>query len=546
MDVNRPETAADDSPAACEVVADQAGRDRLVRNVLASWGGHFAFLLAGFIMPRLVDAHLGQAALGVWDFAWSLISYLGLVQVGIVSSVARYVAKYRAAEDAEGVSEVVSSVSLILLAMATVVLGLSIAAAAVVPGLLSGQLGSHVSDARWVLFLVGLTLTVQIAGAGIGGVVTGCHRWDIHNALHAGGRVLSVIGMIAALLLGGGLRELALMNLCGEVVARIARCVVAYRVYPELRIGVRCATLAMAWRMFRFGNKSFFFHMGRSLVNQAAGILIMAYMGPALLALYSRPMALIMHAAVLVRKFALVLTPATSSLQAMGKQREVRELLVKSTRYAGYIAVPLVLTLAILGRAVLRFWMGPHYEDGMLIAILAVGYLPVMVQWPTYNILAGLNLHGRPAVANLLAAAIGAGMLVLATAVMRWGLVGVAIAITAPFAIANGLFIPLDACRRLGLSFSRYILDALRGPVLCAIPFAFCLAVAHAAFVRRAMGVMAGSTLTGVLVLAVLYWLYAVPASWRRKAARWAGRSMSEGRAGCDLHRGARQRGTAK
>ena len=100
---------SDGSRQAEKTGEDLTGRDRLVSNVLFSWSAHFVFIAAGFIMPRMIDRRLGQELLGVWDFAWSLVSYFGLVQMGLTSSVNRYVARYRAVGDISGVNQVVSS-----------------------------------------------------------------------------------------------------------------------------------------------------------------------------------------------------------------------------------------------------------------------------------------------------------------------------------------------------------------------------------------------------------------------------------------------------
>ncbi|MHC5062326.1 MAG: hypothetical protein ACYTFK_14830, partial [Planctomycetota bacterium] len=50
---------------------DLTGRDRLVSNVIFNWAAYSVFIVAGFIMPRLIDRRLGQELLGIWDFAWS-------------------------------------------------------------------------------------------------------------------------------------------------------------------------------------------------------------------------------------------------------------------------------------------------------------------------------------------------------------------------------------------------------------------------------------------------------------------------------------------
>src|SRR4051812_29703641 len=56
------------------------GKERMVSNVLASWGGQAIRIVAGFVMPRLIDRHLGQEALGAWDVSWSITAHLALIQ----------------------------------------------------------------------------------------------------------------------------------------------------------------------------------------------------------------------------------------------------------------------------------------------------------------------------------------------------------------------------------------------------------------------------------------------------------------------------------
>ena len=92
-------------------------------NVLASWAGQLVFLLAGFFMPRMIDTHVGQAALGIWDFSWSLVSYFGLANLGVGSSVNRYVAMYRAANDITSLKTAVSSVLAFQVVAGTIVAG---------------------------------------------------------------------------------------------------------------------------------------------------------------------------------------------------------------------------------------------------------------------------------------------------------------------------------------------------------------------------------------------------------------------------------------
>lgn len=46
------------------VQEDLTGRERLAMNVLFNWGGHLAVIVAGCVLPRMIDLGLAQRLLG--------------------------------------------------------------------------------------------------------------------------------------------------------------------------------------------------------------------------------------------------------------------------------------------------------------------------------------------------------------------------------------------------------------------------------------------------------------------------------------------------
>ena len=232
-------------------------------------------------------------------------------------------------------------------------------------------------------------------------MLTVCHRWGLNNLIYAGSHAVSVVGMITALLLGFGLPALALMVLAGDASGRVLRCVLAYRVAPGLRVRLGLFRWSEARQMLSFGGKSFATNMANLLLNQTINVLIMAYMGPASLALFARPMALIRHTRTMLDKFAGVIVPTASAYQAAADESELRDLLISGSRYAAYIALPMVLVLAIMGGLLLQVWMGERYAQGPVLAILAAGYLGLLSQVGAQAVMTGLDAHGRPGVGQL-------------------------------------------------------------------------------------------------------------------------------------------------
>jgi O-antigen/teichoic acid export membrane protein len=507
----QPGSTPRDSNRVRELKEDLTGRDRLVSNVVFSWAAHFVFIIAGFIMPRMIDRRLGQELLGVWDFAWSLVTYFHLVQAGVASAVNRYVARYRACDDTAGVNRIVSSASCILGVSALLVLGLTIALALLLPRFFGTRLGEDVLKAQWVVFFLGASLAVQVCFSAFGGVITGCHRWELQNIINSGWQAAIVAGMIVALLIGEGLRVLAVINFVGMVLAGATKVVLAHRVCKHLRVRISLIRWRTIRNLYVFGGKTLMPGISRMLLNQTTNILIVAYLGPAALALYARPRSLIRHIDTLVRKMAMVLIPTTSSLQGTGDVKGIKELLLKSVRYSLYLVLPMVLLLVIFGDQVLQFWMGPRYANGLIPAILAVGFLAAMAQTPLVDILVGLNAHGRAGLAQLIASLCSVGLAILTLGVLKWGLVGTAVAVTLPLTIMNVVYLPLLARRRIGLNVRQYFLSVTMAPAVHTLPFTICLLVARLVFRAAPLMGLALGALVGGAVLLILYWRYVLP-----------------------------------
>ena len=490
---------------------DLTGRDRLVPNVIFNWAAYLVFIVAGFIMPRMIDRRLGQEQLGIWDFAWSLVSYFGLVQLGIGSSVNRYVAKYRAAEDTPGINLIISSSCFLLGIAGLVVFALTVTISLLLPQMFGHKLGENINVAQWVVFFTGIGIAIGTTTGPFDGLITGFHRWGLHNFIKSGWYLITVTGWIIALFQGGGLRSLAMISFAGQALESITRVIFAYRICEGLRIRPKMIKLRMIKKLFIFGGKTLIPSVSNLLLNQTTSILIVAYLGPLALALFARPCSLVLHINTLVSKMAFVLTPTTSSLQSTDNFKEIRELLISSVRYSLYIVLPIVLILVIFGDAVMQFWMGPRYANGLLPAILALGYLAATVQIPVLSILGGLNAHGRAGIAQFVASLCSAGLTVLALGYLKLGIVGAAGAVTIPLTMMNIFYLPFLVCRRVGLDVRQYFLSIIAGPAVHVLPFAICLLIARLVLNPEPLKALALGAGVGGIILAVLYWGYVLP-----------------------------------
>jgi O-antigen/teichoic acid export membrane protein len=481
-------------------------------------------VISGFVMPRLISDQLGQAVLGIWDFSWSMISYVALLQLGIGGSINRYVAKYRSQGDFAGLNRSVSTITVFLRAIA----GLAFLVTAlmtfwVVP-LFSASLGASVSDCQWSVFWLGVKLAMSMTLTMYGSVIVGCHRWDIHNTVSAISYAVSTVAMIVVLSLGGGLPALAFSFCLSEVVAEFVRRHLARKICPELKIDRKLATWSVFKEQARYSGKSILPKAADIVSNQTLSLLIAVFLGPASLAVFSRPRGLTTTLRTLAAKFGYILIPTASSLQAERNHAELSETLKSSPAGLSALTLPAIVVLALFGDDIMKYWMGSHYVSPGLAAVLAVGVYPVLVQEPVWGILSGLNMHGRVALAKMWAAVVSIVTLAIGLGWLHWGLMGAALCFTLPRIIVDGLVTPVFACRKLSVHPSTFYFLTFIKPALAVLPFAAGLLAARA--VLPGAGslalLLAGIGIAGT---AFIYWKHLIPPGLRtsivRRARRW-------------------------
>lgn len=496
---------------------DLTGKNRRTYNVIIGWLGQLVFVASGFILPRMINTNLGMETLGIWDFAWTLITYFEFIYGGMTSSVNRYVSRYRALGDIDSINTVVNSAFVVLVFFASLIALLSASFFLLLPIFFQERLGPQTTDAQWVILFLGLGLAIKIGLAVFGGVLTGCHRWDLHHGINTANRLITLLGMVVVLVLGGGLPVLALVYFLLETLVYASRCSLVHRICPGLKINPYLASKNMMINMWRFGLKTLLPDIGDLLSNQTFNLFLVWFLGPAALASYARPRALVRHIQTFVRRYAFTLTPTASSLQAMSADQEICKLFITSCQTGSYIVFPMIAVLTIMGGPILQFWMGSDYADNILPLILALGYLPLLLQLPLNSLLQGFNTHGWPGLFKFIAAVAGIGSAFLALSVFHASIATAAVALFVPFWISEFIATPLFAAKKHEFSLKEYWFTGVLQPLLVVGPMVLCLLVLRLSFPTHVLWPLLAGVPFSLLFFAVSYWFYGISPEKRNK-----------------------------
>jgi O-antigen/teichoic acid export membrane protein len=462
---------------------DLTGQSRFVWNLFVSWTSQIVLIFSGFVMPRLVNDKVGQDALGIWDFGWSFVSYLTLVGLGMGACFNRYISKHRAIGEFKRLNQVANSVVFVQIIICCLVLLFTLSFYFLIPYFFAPRLADNLPTAQWVVLFLGASLAVQMLSGSARGLLTGYHRWDIHNALHAGSSLFSLSLMVSFLYFTDlNVVGMAIGYFISTICFESLRFFFVYKVCHEFHFNLRMASLATCKEMLFFGIKSMISNLPPILLLQTINILLFSAVGPAALAVFARPMALTKQIKTFMTKFTLMLTPTTGSMQGAQDNEAIKSLFISTTQLSFAFSLPTLGILFVFGDLVLKYWMGPNYALWSLMMILAIGQLLPMAQDTSIRILMGLNKHGKISVFAFISIFILFAIGLLITGLSNWKLTTAALLFVIPMNIVYGVIVPYYTCKLLKISFKSYLQNTLIKPVLIILPFFILLSFSRYSF----------------------------------------------------------------
>src|SRR6267143_739123 len=121
-------------------------RKEIIKNVGASWLSLGVNILVGIFLSPFILHHLGDTAFGIWVLIFSVTGYYGLFDLGIRSSVIRYVSTYTATNDTQGLAKLINTSLATYTAIGAVAMTLTLVASAFVGRLLPVRFGWRYVD----------------------------------------------------------------------------------------------------------------------------------------------------------------------------------------------------------------------------------------------------------------------------------------------------------------------------------------------------------------------------------------------------------------
>jgi O-antigen/teichoic acid export membrane protein len=448
----------------------------VARNVSTRYLAYGIDAVLGLLMLPFNMAHLGKPMYGLWMLAASITTSFALLDLGYGGSAVRFIARYRALRDSDGLNEVLSTLFVVYSAIGLITLcgGL----------LLSPYLSTffriapeQVTTAQYVFLLITTYVALRFVFSVYGGVVVGFQRYSLNNMVSIVMSIAVAAVNVAVVLAGFGLVALVAATTLVRVGGLFLYRLNAHRVYPAMHINPRAFSRRRLREVTGFSVYMLFLDFGNKLNYSTDTMVLGAFMGTAAVALWTPAQRLTELLTRLTNQLNDALFPMVVDSHASERTEQLRMAFVQCTRLSLAIALPLAGGVALVAGPLIRVWVGPTFtQTGTVLQMLAALVVLRVGNATANTILRGAGEHKR---LTLYVAVTGVANLLLSIALVKpLGLVGVALGTVIPVAAMSVFASFPTACRRVGLTTFEGVRKAVWPAVWPAITIVICLRLA--------------------------------------------------------------------
>jgi O-antigen/teichoic acid export membrane protein len=482
----------------------QRDKIALFRNVGSSWFALGVNVAVGFFLSPYIIHHLGDDAFGLWVLIFSITGYYGLFDLGIRSSIVRYVATYSARHDHTELNRLISTAIVTYSGIGAVAFLITLTGSYYLDSIFRVA-PDFLRTARLLFLLVGSAIALGFPMGVFGGILEGLQRFHLLNFTSISATVLRALLIVVALRHGYGLLAVALATVLMPLVSGLINAIVVFRILP-LRIRLANMSRESLRRIATYSSSTFIIIVAARLRFKTDAVVIGTFVSSAAITYFTIGSRLVDYAGEVVNGLAQVFVPMASKSDATGDLAGLRKIFVAGNRACALIIFPMAVILIILGKSVIQVWVGARYiaTSYPVLLVLVVPTTLMLAQSASGRVLFGMAKHKTLAIVTLLEGS--SNLLLSIFLVRRFGVLGDAVGTAIPLLCTTLFFLPRHLCRVLQLRLGVYLREAFLLPLLLCLPLtAVLLLLRHWFFAHNyfqlASQLAAGSTVYGLGLL---------------------------------------------
>jgi O-antigen/teichoic acid export membrane protein len=497
-----PEPAVGPPPPGPVTSANASGK-QLFRNVVNSYVSLAVGVAMSLVLTRALLRHLGAGTYGLWVVLVALVSYLGILDVGVGTAAVQRVARLMATDDKDGLADLIRTLWAFFAVSAVLAVAITVGVAPFVASFLHlGTISPSLAGAT--LIILGVMTALTFLSVVPNAVLYGSGRNDRQTQIGLVTLVLMEVGQIVAVSLGAGLIAVAILQLAGVALTLALSATLVGRITgSSMRRGRFSGALLRD--LLRFGGIQSVVALSGLVAYQLDALVIGVILPVAQVAPYNLALNTSNLTNNVSTQATALLMPTYAHFDEVGDRRRQAGYFLGAIVAVMGLSVPIVIALAAFGEPMLKLWLGnvppKTYEIMIVLGVVT------LLQRPgnqCFLFLTGIGRNRQLAVLASTGAAFNLAGSIVAT--YLWGPVGPALGSLPVVLVIDFVVLPMTVCRYLDVSLQRYLRTAL-APV---VPTAVAAGVIALALVHLHPAHSGLAAVVGAVVTVGLSWLVLV------------------------------------
>jgi O-antigen/teichoic acid export membrane protein len=433
----------------------------------ANWTGTFFSYLIALVATPIIVHSFGNTRYGIWSIAMSITGYYGILEIGIRTTVIKYIAEYAEKKDYKAIN-VLLNTSLSTYAYIIPLIALAITVLVVNVDRIFNIAPQHVDETKILFVIVGMNFCIDILANPFRGIIVGLRRFDIRNGIEIVFSILRSVCLITILKLGYGLIAAALGVTAVVLLKNMTFLGYVFRLCPYLRLSRKYIDFLEMKGAYVFAFFNFLRQISIRVIERTPIILIGIMFDMKMAAFYSIAESLTHYLIKIPKGLRATLLPFSSKLNAGGREEDLQKMAMLFPKYTISFFFGVHLLASLFGRQFLNLWLGSGYD-------LSFGILQILLLATAFTTSQSMFVHIVIGMGhNRFYGILGFFEMVLTLSsciilAKLYGLYGIAFGSLASALIISGLFVPIYSTKKIGLGVTRYYMQTIFIPALISL-----------------------------------------------------------------------------
>lgn len=341
------------------------------------------------IITPIIVTSLGIRDYGVYTFFNTVISLLGLLDLGISTAVSKYLAEYYARKDT-GMIEKLLGTALTIFTTIGIIGFIIFIIGSLIPIFSSNFI--EYSKYQIGIIFAGMTFFLMVSTSIYTITFNSLQRFDIASKIGILILTLQQLSILVLVILDYSINEIFIAQFFISFLSFLIQRNFARKILPELPTKLIWDKIE-AIKCYKFGLTTFINNVATTSLTYLDRLIIPFFLGPSSLTYYSLPGNITNKIPSLSNSLSVILFPMASGLSGIGEIEKIKSLYIRSFRLITVIAASMTVTTIVYANQILRYWISPEFADkttSVLIILAFTNFILALIG-PLSGFLLGLG-----------------------------------------------------------------------------------------------------------------------------------------------------------